>query len=310
MAVLIAVLAFISVSLLVHLLTVAPENERQRLLRRLTQLDAGGRPAYAERDRELEVSLVTRLARPVVTELARLVGRFTPKGMREEIRRKLTAAGNPGGMQVQDFLAFKGLLVIALPVGTFLALWRNNPTTALLLAAVAFAAGNVLPDLLLKSAINNRKRAIQKALPDMLDLLTVSVEAGLAFDSAIGKVVEKLKGPLADEFQRMLHDVRMGMPRREALKEVASRTDVPDLNTFIASLIQADTLGVSISKVLRIQSEQMRNRRKQRAEETAMKAPIKMIFPLLIFIFPTIFIVLLGPAVLQIIDTFVKAGPR
>ncbi|MGE5553700.1 MAG: type II secretion system F family protein [Betaproteobacteria bacterium] len=310
MALLIAATTFLTVSLLIYLLTAAPEDERRRLIRRLAQLDAGGRPAYAEREAELAAPLLLRLARPVATELAEVVGRFTPKGMREQIRHQLAAAGNPGGMQVQDFLAFKGLLVFALPLGTFAALARSVPSTAVLLTAVAFAAGAVLPDFLLKSAIDKRKRAIQKSLPDVLDLLTVSVEAGLAFDSAIAKVVEKLKGPLADEFQRMLHDVRMGMPRREALKELAARADVPDLNTFIASLIQADTLGVSISKVLRIQSEQMRNRRKQRAEEMAMKAPIKMIFPLMIFIFPTIFIVLLGPAALQIIDTFTKTGPK
>jgi tight adherence protein C len=310
MALLLAALAFLTMSLLIYLLAPAPESEQQRLARRLAQLDAGGRPAYSERDAELEAPLPLRLARPVTVELSRLVGRFTPKGRRDELRRKLTAAGNPGGMQVQDYLAFKGLLTIALPVGTLAALARSELPTAALLAAVAFALGSVLPEFFLKSAIDRRKRAIQKALPDVLDLLTVSVEAGLAFDSAIAKVVEKLKGPLADEFQRMLQDVRMGMPRREALKEVAARSDVSDLNTFIASLVQADTLGVSISKVLRIQSEQMRNRRKQRAEETAMKAPIKMIFPLLIFIFPTIFIVLLGPAVLQILDTFLKTGPK
>lgn len=310
MALLIALLAFLTVSLVSYLGAVAPGDERQRLLRRLSQLDAGGRPAYSARDQELDVPVVTRLARPVVTELAQLVGRFTPKHLREDIRKRLSAAGNPGGLQVQDFLAFKGLLAIALPVGVFLALARHNPSTAFLLAAVGFAAGIVLPDFLLKSALTSRRKAIQKALPDVLDLLTVSVEAGLAFDSAIGKVVEKMKGPLADEFQRMLQDVRVGMPRREALKEVAARADVADLNTFIASLIQADTLGVSISKVLRIQSEQMRNRRKQRAEETAMKAPIKLIFPLVLFIFPTIFIVLLGPAAIQIIETFAQSGPK
>lgn len=310
MAALIAILAFFTISLVVYLVAAAPEGERERLARRLAALDAGGAPAYSERDAELATPLVTRLTRPVLAELAQLVGRFTPKGLREQIRRRLAAAGNPGGMQVQDFLAFKGILAFGLPLGLFAATVRMGLATAVLLGAVGFALGSLLPDFFLKSAIERRQRVIQRSLPDVLDLLTVSVEAGLAFDSAIGKVVEKLKGPLADEFQRMLQDIRMGMPRREALKELAARTDVPDLNTFIASLIQADTLGVSISKVLRIQSEQMRNRRKQRAEETAMKAPVKMIFPLVLFIFPTIFVILLGPAGLQIIDTFTKSGPR
>lgn len=310
MALLVALGAFVTVSLLIYLAASAPEDDRRRIVRRLAQLDAEGRAAYSERDRELEVPLVTRLAGPAVAELARVAGRFTPKGVREEIRRKLAAAGNPGGMQVQDFLAFKALLALALPVAGFLLVYRNDLPLAVLLTAVAFGAGYALPDVLLKSAIRRRQRAIQRALPDVLDLLTVSVEAGLGFDSAIAKVVEKLAGPAGEEFQRMLQDIRMGMPRREALREVAARTDVPDLNTFVASLIQADTLGVSISKVLRIQSEQMRNRRRQRAEELAMKAPVKLIFPLVLFIFPTIFIVLLGPALLQVLDTFVKSGPR
>lgn len=310
MALLIAIFAFVTVSLVIYLVAVAPEDERKRLSRRLAQLDAGGLPAYSERDSELAVPLVSRLTRPVLEELARLVGRFTPKGMRDDLRRRLSAAGNPGGMQVQDLLALKGMLVIALPLGGFLPFFRTNFPMAVLLLGVGFAGGLVLPDLIVRSAIEGRQKAIQRALPDVLDLLTVSVEAGLAFDSAIAKVVEKMTGPLADEFQRMLQDVRVGMPRREALKELAARTDVPDLNTFIASLIQADTLGVSISKVLRIQSEQMRHRRKQRAEELAMKAPIKMIFPLVLFIFPAIFVILLGPAALRIIDTFAKSGPR
>ncbi|MGE5507745.1 MAG: type II secretion system F family protein [Chitinophagales bacterium] len=304
----IAAMAFVTVSLVLFVALGGVEDDRQRIARRLAQLDSLEGPAYSERDKELRVPLVTRLTRPVVAELARLVGRFTPKGMREDIRKRLAAAGNPGGMQVQDFLALKGLLSLALPLGLFLLLVRANPTTAALLAAVGFGFGNILPDLLIKSALQNRQKQIQKALPDVLDLLTVSVEAGLAFDSAIAKVVEKLKGPLAEEFTRMLQDIRMGMPRRDALREVSNRTDVADLNTFISALIQADTLGVSISNVLRIQSEQMRYKRKQRSEEAAMKAPIKMLFPLMIFIFPTIFVILLGPAAIQVINTFSQMG--
>jgi tight adherence protein C len=136
----------------------------------------------------------------------------------------------------------------------------------------------------------------------------VSVEAGLAFDSAIAKVVEKMTGPLPEEFQHTLQDIRVGKQRREALKDLGERNGVPDLEHFVSSLVQADTLGVSISKVLRIQSEQMRQRRKQRAEEMAMKAPVKLIFPMIFFIFPTIFVILLGPAGLKMVDTFASMG--
>ena len=172
-------------------------------------------------------------------------------------------------------------------------------------AGIGFALlGFVLPDFWLGRHISDRKKRILRAVPDTLDLLTISVRAGLGFDGALAKVVEKTEGPLAEEFRRVLAEVRMGKARRDALRDVVARTDVPALTAFIGAIIQAEQLGVAISKVLQIQSEQLRIERRQRAEELAAKAPIKMLFPLVGCIFPSMFIVILGPAIILIALNF------
>ena len=155
----------------------------------------------------------------------------------------------------------------------------------------------------MQSKARNRGKEIQRDLPDILDLLTVSVEAGLGFDAALVKVVERKKGPLADEFGIVLREIRVGKPRKEALRELSERVKVDDITSLVSAVIQADQLGVGISNILRIQAEQVRTKRRQQAEESAMKAPIKMLFPLVFFIFPTLFVVLLGPAIIQIAET-------
>jgi tight adherence protein C len=170
------------------------------------------------------------------------------------------------------------------------------------------ALGYMLPALSLSSRIKKRQLAIQRALPDAIDLLTVCVEAGAAFDMAMARVVDKWHGPLSDEFERLLADLRLGRPRREALKDLADRTGVGDVATFVNALIQADQMGVGLVKVLRVQSDQMRQRRRLRAEEQAQKAPVKMLFPLIFLIFPAVYIVILGPAALRLMETF-AGGP-
>lgn len=171
---------------------------------------------------------------------------------------------------------------------------------------MAFLVSQLLPMLLLNHKIAGRKKSIQKDLADVLDLLTVSVEAGLGFDGALTKLAEKMKGALVDEFNRVLQEIRMGIPRRDALVAMGIRCDVPDLSLFTTSLVQADQLGVSIGNVLRVQSASMREKRRQRAEERAMKAPIKMLLPLVLFIFPSLFVVLLGPALIQMFTNLLK----
>ena len=169
---------------------------------------------------------------------------------------------------------------------------------------VVAALGWLVPEMMMQSKRKEREKQIRKSLPDVLDLLTVSVEAGLGFDAALAKVVERKKGPLADEFALLLQEIRMGKSRRDALREVSERVKIDDITSFIASVIQADQLGVSIANILRIQSAQVRTKRRQQAEEAGMKAPIKMLFPLIFFIFPTLFVVLLGPAIIQVATTF------
>ena len=168
--------------------------------------------------------------------------------------------------------------------------------------------GFAIPEFWLGGRIKKRQKAILLQIPDALDLLTISVRAGLGFDGALGKVVEKLKGPLTEEFRRALAEIRVGKPRRDALRDIVPRTEVPALTNFIGAIIQAEQLGVSISKVLQVQSEQLRIERRQRAEEMAAKAPIKMLFPLVGCIFPALFIVILGPAIILIIIGLGGAG--
>ncbi|MFL5646709.1 MAG: type II secretion system F family protein, partial [Chloroflexota bacterium] len=170
-----------------------------------------------------------------------------------------------------------------------------------LMSLIGGIFGYIAPEFWLGRKVKARQKAILLMIPDALDLLTISVRAGLGFDAALGKVVEKLQGPLSDEFRRALAEVRVGKARRDALRDIVPRTDVAPLTNFIGAIIQAEQLGVSISKVLQVQSEQLRIERRQRAEEQAAKAPIKMLFPLVGCIFPSLFIVILGPAIILIV---------
>lgn len=259
-------------------------------------------------DEELEKPFFERAMRPVLDKLAGSMGKVMPAQKKDNLQKKLMSAGNPGNLTPSEFVVIRYGLVLGFPILVlFLLLPMGFDLRRLIMfMALAGAAGVILPDFYLKSLASKREEAITKALPDALDLMTVSVEAGLGFDAALVKVVEKLPGVLSNEFGRVLQEIKMGKPRREALRDLGHRANVEDLTTFLGSLIQADQLGVSIGNVLRLQSEQMRGKRRQRAEEKAMKAPIKMLIPLILFIFPTIFIVLLGPAALQIIATMGK----
>jgi tight adherence protein C len=245
---------------------------------------------------ELQRSFSERVLRPLVGACARLVLRYTPHSAIDGYRRKLILAGNPGGLEVRDFLGIKGLATIGLPGVYLLAsmLFRTAPSP---LIAIGLAGlGFRMPDLLLARRIKRRQNEIQRALPDTLDLLTICVEAGLGFDAAVGRVVEKRDDELSREFGRVLTEMRMGRSRREALRSLTERTDVRDVSTFVSAIVQSEQLGVPISRVLFTQAEQMRVRRRQRAEEAAHKAPIKMLFPMVFLIFPAMFVVILGPA--------------
>jgi tight adherence protein C len=268
-----------------------PVEERLRLY--------GTRPRSLE-EIELSQPFTDRALVPLIRGLAYLLRRTTPQKNVEKVRHRLDLAGNPNNWTPSDFLGVRGLAAIfGAAIGTLLALaLRMDPALVLLLFGVSGAIGFSAPVFWLGRKIKARQKAIQRQLPDAMDLLTISVESGLGFDAAMAKVAEKWDNELSRAFSRVISEIRVGKLRREALRDMAARIEVPDFTNFIAAIIQADQLGVSIGKVLRIQSEQMRIKRRQRAEELANQAPIKMLIPLAFLVFPSIFIVLLGPTVL------------
>lgn len=241
-----------------------------------------------------------RIVLPTLRNLASLASRVTPQRNVEEIRHKLDLAGNPNDWTVSDFMGVRGLaaLMTASLALAIVLIGKSPPLQMILMSAIGGVLGYYLPMFWLTMKINARRHEIERALPDALDLLTISVEAGLGLDAAMVKVAEKWDNELSRAFARANAEVRLGKLRREALRDMSTRSGVSSLANFIAAVIQADQLGVSLAKVLRIQSEQMRVKRRQRAEELAAQAPVKMMFPLVLLIFPAILIVLLGPAVL------------
>jgi tight adherence protein C len=224
----------------------------------------------------------------------------------ETTAKRLALAGNPGNLRVADWLGIKAVsavvgAVVFVLLFVVVGFMKLPVPLNFGMGVIGLLLGYTLPEFWLGSKVRARQHAILLQIPDALDLLTISVRAGLGFDAALGKVVEKLHGPLTDEFRRALAEVRVGKARREALRDIVPRTEVGPLTNFIGAIIQAEQLGVSISKVLQVQSEQLRIERRQRAEEQAAKAPIKMLFPLVGCIFPSLFIVILGPAIILII---------
>jgi len=271
---------------------------------RLTQL--GTMQAKNLEELELQQPFVERTLRPLAKRLSGGVSRVTSTSFSERTEKRLALAGNPGEIRVADWLGVKAIGAIVGAIIFVLIFAGLNPLKmpillGLLLAPVGALFGYTVPEFWLGGRIKKRQKAILLMIPDALDLLTISVRAGLGFDAALAKVVEKLAGPLSDEFRRALAEVRVGKTRREALRDIVARTEVAPLTNFIGAIIQAEQLGVSISKVLQVQSEQLRIERRQRAEEQAAKAPIKMLFPLVGCIFPSLFIVILGPAVILIV---------
>jgi len=266
----------------------------------------GTRSAMTLEQIELSEPFSERVIKPMLRAVANVFARLTPRRNMEAIQHNLDLAGNPHGWSPTEFTGLRlasALVCAGLGLGlTFLgrAALRNQ----LFATALAGALGYFLPTIWLTMRINNRKADILRALPDALDLLTISVEAGLGFDAALSKVAEKWDNELSQAFTRVLVEIQMGTLRRKALRTMADRAGVPELTSFAAAIIQADQLGVSLARVLHIQSEQMRIRRRQRAEELANKAPIKMMIPLVFLIFPALFVVLLGPALPSLRSAF------
>ena len=286
----------------------SPKQE-DPLQKRLAEFAESGEPATLE-EIELSQPFMERIIYPMARSLGELVVRFTPQNAIQNINQKLERAGNPAGIDATMFFAFR-LLGLSLG-GVFLFLSSIAPKGSFLVGrGVLFAIpaaliGFYIPELLLNSRVRKRQKEIRKAMPDALDLLTICVEAGLSLDAAMQKVFEKWDNELARGFGRVIKEVQLGKIRREALRDMASRMGINELTSFVAAVIQSEILGVSMAHVLRIQSDQMRVKRRQQAEEEAHKAPIKMLIPMALLIFPSICIVLMTPAILIILKNFPK----
>jgi tight adherence protein C len=260
-------------------------------------------PARSLTELELQIPRAERLLGPAHRRIAKFVRQWTPSGTIEKTQLKLAQAGNPYNLTVQDFLGIKGMAAIGFAILVFAAMtviFKPPAVFFLLFVAGAVALGFNLPDLWLRQTIKKRQKEIQRFMADAIDILAISVEAGQGFDGALATLSARKKNALTAEFDRFRLEVQAGKGRREAFRDLALRTGVEDLMSFVAAMIQADQLGIGVSQVLKAQSEELRIKRRQRAEEKARQAPIKMLFPLIFLMFPSLFIVILGPAAPQL----------
>lgn len=283
------------------------EDDMDVVMSRLAEATQRGESVSLE-DIELQQPFAQRVVVPIIKRLGELSTRFTPQKLLQETTLKLELAGNPGRIDASTFLATR--FVGAAVFGGLLLLISTLPTVdwpfarIVLVVAIFTALGFFFPQLWLQSRINGRQNEVRKAMPDALDLLTICVEAGLGFDAAMSKVSEKWENELSIMFGRCIREVQLGKTQREALRDMADRIGLPELTSFVAAVIQSQILGVSLAKVLRIQSDQMRVKRRQFAEELAHKAPVKMIIPMALLTFPSIMIILMAPAAFQIAGAF------
>ncbi len=280
--------------LVAGLFVIAPTAEQERLRLQLREVarHVPDTPAAAE----AEEGFRTRVLAPLAEGISKRFARLLPERQGEVLALRLERAGNP----TTPGLIF-GLRIIFALIGLSFVAFGGR---VILFAVALTVLGWRLPDFWLAQRISARQRTFARALPDVMDLLSVSVEAGLGFDAALARVSERFPAPISTEFGRTLREIQLGRPRAEALRSFASRVGLPELDAFVTAIVQADELGIGIANVLRVQSDQMRTFRKQKAQEKALKTPIKMLFPLVFFIFPAIFVVLLGPAVLSFAKTF------
>ncbi|MEP7740080.1 type II secretion system F family protein [Nocardioides sp. 31GB23] len=255
---------------------------------------------------DLDPSFVRRTVAPFAARFSRLGHRLSRAGAAERIQRRLEIAGVPSGWDVPRIFGAKVLAAALLGglVGFYCVASGTSPVRAVVLAALAGGFGFVLPTILLYNAGEKREALMRRALPDALDLLTISVEAGLGFDAAVMKVARRTRGPLAQEFSRLLQEMQIGVGRSDAMRAMGERSTIKELRSFCQAMVQADQLGVPIGRVLRIQSKEMRIRRRQSAEERAQKVPVKIMVPLVLFILPSLFIVVMGPAAIKMVETF------
>lgn len=256
------------------------------------------------REEELSASFVARVVLPAFGVAGTLAQRITPLGLRRRLTRKLVLAGSPAGWDAEKVAAFKfvglvGGFLFAAVIGA-----GSGGGTKVAMALLMGGIGYFAPDAILSGRAQRRQGEIQKALPDTMDLLTISVEAGLGFDAALAQVVKNVEGPLSQEIARMLHELQLGVSRADAFRKLADRTDVEELRAFVVSMIQANRFGVGVANVLRAQARDLRTKRKQRAERKAMQTPVKILFPLIFCVLPALFVVVMGPGAIRIFQSF------
>ena len=289
------------------------QQREDPLMERLAEAAQRGEEVTSLEDIEMRQPFTDRVLLPLLQRIGELSTRFTPQKVLEDTSRKLEIAGNPGRIEAATFLAsrfivaaFFGALMLA--IGLF-APNRWPLGTVVLVVLIFTGLGFFFPQLWLQSRINARQLDVRRALPDALDLLTVCVEAGLGLEAAMAKVSDKWQNQLSLAFLRAIREIQLGKARRDAMRDMAERIGLPEMTSFVAAIIQSEILGVSLAKVLRIQSDQMRVRRRQLAEERARQAPVKMILPLALLIFPSILIILLTPAAIQLQRAFAGINP-
>lgn len=308
--ILIGVIVFVLIGALILVIVgLRDANRGDPLQQRLEEFAARGETASLE-EIELSQPFSERVLVPIARRLGDFVTRFTPQNALQNTAHRIELAGNPRGLDPTTFWAARFIVALLLG-GLFIFLFTIGLqdwswVRKFIVVAFFMVIGFYIPELLLTSKINRRQKEIRKAMPDALDLLTICVEAGLGFDGAMAKVVEKWDNELSLSFARALKEMQLGKLRREALRDMADRIGIPEMTSFVAAVIQSEQLGVSMAKVLRIQSDQMRVRRRQRAEEEAHKAPIKMLIPLALLIFPSICIVLMTPAFIMLMRSALK----
>lgn len=289
----------------------ATNDDLGRRLHEYVEPQAAGerfQPRPQRIERELSGSLGKRLILPAFQRLGRLFGRLTPAGVLDDLRRQLAIAGSPLGLGPREFYGLRLLFsLLGLWLGYTL-LRRGFTQINLIYALLAYIICNLLPKSWLKRRVRARQERVRRGLPDALDMLSVCAEAGLGFDQSLQRVSEYWKTPLGAELGRVVSDMEMGSSRAQALRSLAERLDVSELSSFVAVILQSDQLGMSIADTLRAQAAQMREERRFRAQEQARKIPLKMLFPMLFFILPALFVVILGPAVPGIMDFFASVS--
>lgn len=303
MNILLYIVTFITITLLVIILNDLFFNRKKQIKTRLENIQSMS--PLLEDEEALRQPLADRLIKPAYQKFLKFIGNVAPKQVRQRYEKIINNAGSPKNVTFSRIIAIQ-IMFSLLSGATLFLLSSKGGNTNIILVLFATVIAFILPISFIRTKADQRRKKIKKSLPDLLDLLYVTVEAGLGFDMALKKTADKIPGPLSEEINKTLYEISKGRNRQDALRGMVNRAGVEDLSYFVTSIIQTEQLGSNIANMLRVQSNTMRQKRKQRAEEAAMKVPVKMLFPLIFFIFPSLFIVVLGPAIINIINTLSK----